>query len=45
MLIPSYIGGRVYQRFSDKAFTQAVLVALLFSGLTLVFSAARALWR
>lgn len=45
MLIPSYIGGRVYQRFSDKAFTQAVLVALLFSGLTLVFSATRALWR
>jgi uncharacterized protein len=45
MLIPSYIGARVYQRFSDKAFAQAVLVALLFSGLTLVFSATRALWR
>ena len=37
MLIPSYLGARVYQRFSDKAFRQAVLVALLFSGLALVF--------
>ena len=36
MLIPSYLGARVYQRFSDRAFTQAGLVALLFSGLALV---------
>jgi uncharacterized membrane protein YfcA len=40
MLIPSYVGARVYQRFSDRAFTQAVLVALLFSGLALVVGAA-----
>jgi uncharacterized membrane protein YfcA len=40
MLIPSYVGARVYQRFSDRAFTQAVLVALLFSGLALVVGSA-----
>jgi len=43
MLIPSYLGARVYQRFSDRAFTQAVLVALLFSGLALVVGSTRAL--
>ena len=32
MFIPSYIGARVYQRFSDKAFTQAMPVALLPPG-------------
>jgi hypothetical protein len=43
MLIPSYLGARVYQRFSDRAFTQAVLVALLFSGVALVVGSAKAL--
>ena len=43
MLIPSYVGARVYQRFSDRAFTQAVLLALLFSGLALVVGSTGAL--
>ena len=43
MLIPSYLGARLY-RFSESAFTRAVLVALLASGLWLVVGAARALW-
>ncbi len=43
MLIPSYLGARLYSRFHEKAFTRAVLAALLFSGLALVYSATRAL--
>jgi uncharacterized membrane protein YfcA len=43
MLIPSYFGARLYSRFHEKAFTRAVLAALLFSGLALVYSATRAL--
>jgi uncharacterized protein len=39
MLIPSVIGARVYQRFSDRSFTQAVMVALLFSGVALIVGA------
>ena len=42
MLIPSVIGARVYQRFSDRSFSQAVMVALLFSGLALIVGATRA---
>ncbi len=42
MLIPSVIGARVYQRFSDRSFTQAVMVALLFSGLALIVGALEA---
>jgi uncharacterized protein len=39
MLIPSVVGARVYQRFSDRSFTQAVTVALLFSGVALIVGA------
>ena len=39
MLVPSVIGARVYQRFSDRSFTQAVMVALLFSGVALIVGA------
>jgi uncharacterized membrane protein YfcA len=45
MLIPSYVGARVYSRFSERAFTRAVLVALLASGLALTYGAMRALLR
>lgn len=44
MLIPSYLGARVYRRASDNAFKQLVLVALLVSGGALVFHASRAIW-
>lgn len=43
MLIPSYLGARLFTRFNEKAFARAVLAALLFSGLALVYSANRAL--
>jgi uncharacterized protein len=45
MLIPSYFGAHVFTRFTERAFTRAVLVALLASGLALVCGAARSLWR
>ena len=45
MLIPSYLGARVFRRFTEKAFTQAVLVALLASGLALVYGSVRGLLR
>jgi uncharacterized membrane protein YfcA len=44
MLIPSYIGTRLYHRFSEQAFARAVFVALLFSGLALIWTSARALF-
>jgi len=43
MLIPSFIGARVYTRFSEKTFTRVVLIALGASGLALVVNASRAL--
>jgi len=43
MLIPSWLGARVYTRFSEQAFTRAVLIGLGGSGAALVFNAARAL--
>jgi uncharacterized protein len=46
MLIPSYLGAHVFTRFTtERAFTRAVLVALLASGLALVYGTARSLWR
>ena len=46
MLIPSYLGAHVFTRFTtERAFTRAVLVALLASGLALVYGAARSLGR
>ena len=45
MLIPSYLGARLFRRFSDRAFTRAVLVALLASGLALVYGSVRGLLR
>lgn len=43
MLIPSYLGAHVFTRFtSERAFTRAVLVALLASGLALIYGAVRA---
>jgi uncharacterized protein len=39
MLIPSVVGARVYQRFSDRSFTRAVMVALLCSGVALIVGA------
>jgi uncharacterized protein len=41
MLVPSYIGARVFTRFSERAFTRAVLLALLASGIALVYGAVR----
>lgn len=35
MLIPSFVGARLYIRFSDRVFTQAVLAALPGSGIAL----------
>jgi uncharacterized protein len=43
MLIPSFVGARVYTRFSEKTFTRVVLIALGASGLALVVNASRAL--
>jgi uncharacterized membrane protein YfcA len=45
MLIPSWLGARVYTRFSEQAFTRVVLIALGGSGIALAFNAARALFR
>ncbi|HKN31350.1 MAG TPA: hypothetical protein VJY34_27100 [Roseiarcus sp.] len=45
MLIPSYLGAHVFTRFTKRAFTRAVLVALLASGIALVYGAMRSLWR
>ena len=45
MLIPSYLGARVYRRASDNAFKQIVLVVLLLTGVALAYHAARAIWR
>lgn len=45
MLIPSWLGARVYTRFSEQTFTRAVLIALGCSGAALAFNAARELLR
>ena len=43
MLIPSYVGAHAFTRFTtERAFTRAVLVALLASGIALVYGALRA---
>lgn len=44
MLIPSFIGARLYRRVSEKAFERLVLALLLASGLALLFGGARGLW-
>ncbi len=45
MLIPSWLGAHVFTRLTtERAFTRAVLVALLASGIALVYGAART-WR
>src|SRR5208337_3105319 len=43
MLIPSWVGARLFTRFTDRGFTRAVLVALLATGLALVYGSLRAL--
>jgi uncharacterized protein len=43
MLIPSFIGARVYTRFSERTFTRVVLIALFGSGAGLAFNALREL--
>jgi uncharacterized membrane protein YfcA len=43
MLIPSYVGARLYRRFSEAAFTRFVLVLLLISGLALAIGAVQSL--
>jgi len=43
MLIPSILGGRLYRRFSEAAFTRLVLLLLLASGLALLVGAGRTL--
>jgi uncharacterized membrane protein YfcA len=43
MLIPSYIGARLYRRASEKTFERLVLALLLASGLALVVGGVRAL--
>jgi len=45
MLIPSYLGARVFTRFTERSFTRAVLVALLASGVALVYGSVRGLAR
>jgi hypothetical protein len=45
MLIPSYLGARLYRRASENAFKQIVLIVLLASGGALVYTASRAIWR
>jgi hypothetical protein len=44
MLIPSYIGARLYRRASERAFERLVLALLLASGIALVVGGVRALW-
>ena len=44
MLIPSYIGARLYRRASEKAFERLVLALLLASGIALLVGGAKALW-
>lgn len=39
IVIPAFIGGRLYARFSDLGFRRAVLVLLTLSGLVLIASA------
>ena len=41
MLIPSYLGSRLYGSFSEKTFTRIILALLLVSGLALIFGATR----
>ena len=41
MLIPSFFGGRLYGRFSEKTFTRVILLLLLASGVALTFGSAR----
>jgi uncharacterized membrane protein YfcA len=43
MLVPSYLGARLYRRFSEQTFERLVLALLLASGLALLAGAARAL--
>jgi uncharacterized protein len=45
MLIPSYLGGRLYGSFSERTFTRIILALLLASGVALAFGSARELWR
>lgn len=45
MLIPSYLGGRLYGSFSEKTFTRIILALLLASGIALAFGSARELMR
>ncbi len=45
MLIPSYLGARLYGSFSERSFTRVILVLLLASGVALAFGSARELWR
>jgi hypothetical protein len=40
LVIPTLIGARLYRRFSTRAFTQLVLLLLLFSGIMLVVGSA-----
>lgn len=44
MLIPSYLGARLYGRFSEETFTRVVFALLLASGAALLFGGARELW-
>jgi uncharacterized membrane protein YfcA len=45
MLIPSYLGARLYGSFSEKTFTRFILLLLLASGVALALGSARELWR
>jgi uncharacterized protein len=42
MLIPSYLGMRLYHRFSERTFERVVLALLLVSGLALIVGVTRA---
>lgn len=44
MLIPSYLGARMYGRFSEQTFARIVLVLLLASGLALLYGSLRMRW-
>jgi uncharacterized membrane protein YfcA len=43
MLIPTFIGQRLYQRVSERAFTRIVLILLAASGLAMLAASVPAL--
>ena len=44
MLIPSFLGARLFHRVSERGFERIVLALLLVSGLGMLASTGRSLW-